>query len=735
VTPVVVAALGLVALVAPEVGLGLLVFSGNFENVALGGLKVVYPIFACTGIGLAWILFRRHPSLDKRSVVALLPGILIGALLVLSVAWSPAAAQGLAKALKVWAAVVLGAAAALTLSADRGRLRRFVVCTVVIGAAVCGMGLLRFWWGGENAYDQGAAFGETYILYGRGALALLVACLALLVESTWGWRTGLLACGIALAVVAVLESASRAALGVGALISVGLIVPALSAKRCRRQAAIGIAAVLCGILIYWRPCILPRAGGGLIAVARTLSLGRDPSLTNRIKFYHTAIVLFSQHPVAGVGSEGFPALTGINYPHNFELEVAAELGLLGLALLAALAAQCARGTMRAWPGGAERRAPAALGAVATLLLAWFLTAQFSYNVNGNRMLFVLGPVLVLCVRAGRTPGLTLGQEYDGSARVATEPAGCALCGSEDAATLLLARDYRFGLPQMFPVRKCCRCGLVYLSPRPTRDALSALYAATYSARDGVRHSPFRWLRGGPLRRLWAAYSGNVWYDSAPAEGRILDVGCMHGHGMKILRDRGLEVEGLEPNPQAAEVARGQGLAVRCADLHSACLPSNVYDTVVMSQVLEHTGDPAGDLREAYRILSPGGLLWVSCPNFGGLLRRIFGRFWAGFHVPYHLQFLEARTLRRLLEAAGFRVVRIRTRSPDYWATISARTVLNCTKGESVLEYKSDLFWRIVSAPVLRLVDAVGLGDCLVSIARKPYRLRGRVGDTAAAPGE
>mgnify|MGYP001825782709 FL=1 len=44
-------------------------------------------------------------------------------------------------------------------------------------------------------------------------------------------------------------------------------------------------------------------------------------------------------------------------------------------------------------------------------------------------------------------------------------------------------------------------------------------------------------------------------------GRLLDVGCSIGTLMSIARELDWEVEGLEPNPKAADLARKQGFSI------------------------------------------------------------------------------------------------------------------------------------------------------------------------------
>jgi len=76
-------------------------------------------------------------------------------------------------------------------------------------------------------------------------------------------------------------------------------------------------------------------------------------------------------------------------------------------------------------------------------------------------------------------------------------------------------------------------------------------------------------------------------------------------------------------------------------------PANSFDVVIMVEVLEHVVDYVRALREVYRVLKPGGAVWiqsVTCSDPTALSDETH------FHV------LHPKTLKRLLEWIGFRGV-------------------------------------------------------------------------------
>ena len=91
-----------------------------------------------------------------------------------------------------------------------------------------------------------------------------------------------------------------------------------------------------------------------------------------------------------------------------------------------------------------------------------------------------------------------------------------------------------------------------------------------------------------------------------AADRLLDVGAHVGVFVDVARRRGWDAWGLEPSRWAVQEGRKQGVNLIQGTLHDAELDSESFDVVTMWDVVEHLADPLDDIREAARILKPGG---------------------------------------------------------------------------------------------------------------------------------
>lgn len=92
--------------------------------------------------------------------------------------------------------------------------------------------------------------------------------------------------------------------------------------------------------------------------------------------------------------------------------------------------------------------------------------------------------------------------------------------------------------------------------------------------------------------------------SIEAGQHVLEVGCGRGHLTKAFADRGVDVVGIDANPQAAEVA-APGL-VRHMRAESLDFEDETFDFVVAVHAIEHIPDLEKALAEMSRVLKPGG---------------------------------------------------------------------------------------------------------------------------------
>ncbi len=150
-------------------------------------------------------------------------------------------------------------------------------------------------------------------------------------------------------------------------------------------------------------------------------------------------------------------------------------------------------------------------------------------------------------------------------------------------------------------------------------------------------------------------------ESSSARGPLLDVGCGGGLFLGMMRERGFRVVGLDNSREAAEIAwrRQQVPAVKSPTLErpSAARPP-AGQGLTMFHVMEHLYDPRAYLRAAREVARAGRAgSWCRSPMPPPWQARLLGSSWNGADIPRHLYDFRDRDLVKILEAAGFEVLR------------------------------------------------------------------------------
>jgi hypothetical protein len=124
-------------------------------------------------------------------------------------------------------------------------------------------------------------------------------------------------------------------------------------------------------------------------------------------------------------------------------------------------------------------------------------------------------------------------------------------------------------------------------------------------------------------------------------------------------------------------------------------------------------------------LKLGGQVWISCPNSQSWLRKLFGRSWINWHVPFHLFHFSSKTLRELLERSGFEIRELKCATPSHWMSQSIVAAISARRGRKTRYLRSPLlvaalmlFCRFVLFSLLWVGNFSGHGDCLVVEANR-----------------
>lgn len=233
----------------------------------------------------------------------------------------------------------------------------------------------------------------------------------------------------------------------------------------------------------------------------------------------------------------------------------------------------------------------------------------------------------------------------------------------------------------FVYKECMTCGLIFLSKRPlaseTRDYYEISNTNNYYQKEIIQKT---------ISRRKKTFNEHLNYiEKFAHKGKLLDLGASIGIFTEMANARGWKAEGVELNKYAWKYAKQKGLSIFNYSLEECAFGSASYDVVTGWEFISHLTEPYTIIEEAFRILVPGGLIFLSTPNVRGYDYLVLGNNHPTIGYTY-LNLFDETSIKIMLEKIGFIDIEVHAKG-----RLDVQIVSNALRNGTL--YEMDGFWK------------------------------------------
>jgi 2-polyprenyl-3-methyl-5-hydroxy-6-metoxy-1,4-benzoquinol methylase len=229
---------------------------------------------------------------------------------------------------------------------------------------------------------------------------------------------------------------------------------------------------------------------------------------------------------------------------------------------------------------------------------------------------------------------------------------CPACGADDFVPKFNKNSFSYV--------DCMVCETFYMNPRPPQNILDWFYSESlnyaywnefiFPASEKARLEQIFVPRVERLLELCCKYQVST--------EAILEVGAGFGTFCSEVKRRNVftRIVAVEPTPGLAKTCRDRGLEVFELPVEKIELQDNeLFDVVASFEVIEHLFSPLDFVGHMSRLLKPGGILMLACPNGLGFDIATLGTF-SNTIDHEHLNYFNPKSLSQLLSRCGLEIL-------------------------------------------------------------------------------
>jgi SAM-dependent methyltransferase len=178
----------------------------------------------------------------------------------------------------------------------------------------------------------------------------------------------------------------------------------------------------------------------------------------------------------------------------------------------------------------------------------------------------------------------------------------------------------------------------------------------YESPDYISHNDSRKNFQDQIYQLVKSYMLSQkakWIRKHIKQGKILDFGAGTGEFLNKMKSYLWNVEGVEPNRMARDLAILKGLNLK-KDL--AAVENKNFDVISLWHVLEHLPDFEVKISQFRKLLDDQGILVIAVPNYRSYDAEYYEENWAAWDVPRHLWHFSREGIKSKFSELGFELI-------------------------------------------------------------------------------
>lgn len=290
---------------------------------------------------------------------------------------------------------------------------------------------------------------------------------------------------------------------------------------------------------------------------------------------------------------------------------------------------------------------------------------------------------------------------------------CYLCESSKIAKFYKTKS----------ISKCSNCKFIFYDKLPSELELNNVYSS---------YSREAYITDASHNKLVQILSGITNSHSIKS---VLDIACGECYHLDALKE-------INPSLQLYatehETAKANVISKGYQFISGEFYPDTdlKFDLIIFTEAIEHINDPLEFLANAYDLLNPNGLIYMTTPCITSLERILMGEKWGMIDPPEHLSYFSKRSMHSGLERSGFSKVYSRSlnisvfRIIEYFNRKSTQTFDSDNKEQHIAWnpqdasdkaqniVSSNVIFRLLKSLINILLNVTGLGSSLQVLYQK-----------------